>query len=123
MKFFFSTCGSTKSNDSLESKKIHEELSTSRSYDSSKRLTDAAAKSNSEIRDGISVDDAASKSSSGTREGAPVIGDDVSSNIPSKLFAFVSNRNWAGAARRCSGAGKAQATNWIEKRNNGGSIR
>ena len=176
MKFFFSTCGSTKSNDSLESKKIHEELSTSRSYDSSKRLTDAAAKSNSEIRDGISVDDAASKSSSGTREGAPVIGDDVSSNIPSKLFAFVSNRNWegaksssgtsdgvsvdddaaaksnseirdgapvddvssenptklfafvskrnwAGVAERCSGADKAEATNWIVEHNNDGSIR
>ena len=158
MKFFFSTCGSTKSNDSLESKKIHEELSTSRSYDSSKRLTDAAAKSNSEIRDGISVDDAATKSSSGTREGAPVIGDDVSSNIPSKLFAFVSNRNWegaksssgtrdgapvddvssenptklfafvskrnwAGVAERCSGADKAEATNWIVEHNNDGSIR
>jgi len=131
----------------MASKKKHVKLSTIRSNGSARskqskeeRLTDAAAKSNSEIRDDVSVDDdAASKSSSGTsdgvsvdddaaaksnseiRDGAPV--DDVSSENPTKLFAFVSKRNWAGVAERCSGADKAEATNWIVEHNNDGSIR
>ena len=95
----------------MASKKKHVKLSTIRSNGSARskqskeeRLTDAAAKSNSEIRDG-----------------APV--DDVSSEYPTKLFAFVSKRNWAGVAERCSGADKAEATNWIVEHNNDGSIR
>ena len=125
----FASFGSTTCNDSLASKKIQDKLSTIRSNGSTRskqskeeRLTDAAAKSSSGTSDGVSVDDdAAAKSNSEIRDGAPV--DDVSSENPTKLFAFVSKRNWAGVAERCSGADKAEATNWIVEHNNDGSIR
>ena len=63
--------------------------------------------------------DGASKSKSGARDDV----EDVSSHNPTKLFSFVSKRNWTGAVKRCSGADKVEATKWIVEHNNDGSIR
>jgi hypothetical protein len=105
MPFSSSMFGST--NDSQASKKKHDNLSTTSSYGSSKQSKEER------------FTDAASKSNSGTRDGA----DDVSSKNPTKLFAFVKKRNWAGAVNRCSGADFAEATKWIVEHNTDGSIR
>ena len=109
MPFSSSMFGSIRTiTDSLVSSKKHGSLPTSISYAGS-------SKQSKEER----FTDAAPKSHSGTRDGA----EDVSSKHPTKLFAFVSKRNWAGVAERCSGADKAEATNWIVEHNNDGSIR
>lgn len=63
--------------------------------------------------------DGASKSQSGARDDV----EDVSSHNPTKLFSFVTKRNWTGAVKRCSGADKVEATKWIVEHNNDGSIR
>ena len=110
MPFSSSTFGSTRTiTDSLASTKKHGSLPTSISYDA------GSSKQSKEER----FTDAASKSNSGTRDGA----DDVSSKNPTKLFAFVKKRNWAGAVNRCSGADFAEATKWIVEHNTDGSIR
>ena len=111
MPFSSSTFGSTRTiTDSLASTKKHGSLPTSISY-----AAGSSSKQSKEER----FTDAASKSNSGTRDGA----DDVSSKNPTKLFAFVKKRNWAGAVNRCSGADFAEATKWIVEHNTDGSIR
>lgn len=93
---------------SSDTKKKHDNLSSSGSFASSGKQTKDERNA-----------DASMKSKTSVREHE----DDVSSTNPTKLFSFVSKRNWAGAVKRCSGADKAEATKWIVEHNNDGSIR
>jgi hypothetical protein len=42
---------------------------------------------------------------------------------PTKLFSFVSSRNWAGVIKRCMGEDKKEVSTWIVEKNNDGSTR
>lgn len=62
--------------------------------------------------------DASIKSGSGTRDTS----DDVNAQNPTKLFAFVSKRNWSGAVKRCT-SNSTEASKWIVEYNKDGTIR
>ena len=47
----------------------------------------------------------------------------ASSDNPTKLFSFVSSRNWAGVIKRSVGDDKKEVSTWIVEKNNDGSTR
>ncbi len=48
----------------------------------------------------------------------------VGAKSPTKLFTFVTKRNWAGAVKRCNSAdGKKEAATWIVENNQDGTVR
>jgi hypothetical protein len=47
----------------------------------------------------------------------------VTSDNPTKLFSFVSSRNWTGVIKRCTGEDKKEVSTWIIEKNSDGSTR
>uniref|UniRef100_A0A7S3Q0S7 Uncharacterized protein n=2 Tax=Chaetoceros debilis TaxID=122233 RepID=A0A7S3Q0S7_9STRA len=120
---FFSSDDSKASKGSRSSRKQKKE-EDSKSMTATGSIT-STSKPAGAVEEERFAEASAAPKSAGTRDREEVVGESIlSSKTPTKLFLFVTKRNWVGAVKRCkSSDGMKEASTWIVEKNADGSNR
>ena len=117
------------SDDSKASKGSRSSRKQKKEEDSKSMAASGSVKSSSKPAGAVEeqrfAEATAPSQSAGTRDLEEVVGELImTSKTPTKLFSFVTKRNWVGAVKRCkSSDGMKEASTWIVEKNADGSNR